>query len=135
MTLRRPEETFVHDDTELFDLWCALMGPGGFARRSLWMIFVHADGNLAPVVSPIDDVPLVPDARLLRNLATVVAEVVADFGTAAFLLSRPGTLPMTESDRRWARALRAAVDPAVSPWPVHLATRDRVQVFAPDDLV
>jgi hypothetical protein len=41
---------------------------------------------------------------------------------------------MTERDRRWARALRAAFA-GLTAWPLHLATPDNVQVFAPDDLL
>lgn len=33
------------------------------------------------------------------------------------------------------RALRAALPAAALRWPLHLATYERVQVFAPDDLI
>lgn len=136
MTLKRPHETFVHTDDDLFMLWRDLMGAGGFARRSLWMIFFYRDGELAPAITPIDDIPGEPDPAVIGSLARVVEGVVADLpGSVAFLLSRPGPEAMSEEDRRWARALRDTVDPALSPWPVHLATHDRVQVFAPDDLI
>src|SRR3954447_9069183 len=45
-----------------------------------------------------------------------------------------GPAGMTDADRRWARALLAGFR-GLTRWPVHLATRDRVQVFAPDDLI
>jgi hypothetical protein len=38
---------------------------------------------------------------------------------------------MTADDRAWARALM----PITPAWPIHLATTDRMQVFAADDLL
>ena len=42
---------------------------------------------------------------------------------------------MLERDRRWARALRAELGDRLASSPIHLATPDRLQVFAPDDVV
>jgi hypothetical protein len=137
MSLKRPEETFVRTNTELMELWQAMMGPGGFAQRSVWHIFFEPDGRMNPLVVPIDDVPEEPDELLLRNLAYAVREAIRDTDVAclAALLSRPGPAQMSAHDRRWAQELRAAFGPALCPWPIHLATRGRVQVFAPDDLI
>jgi hypothetical protein len=136
VTLKQPHETYVHTDDDLFRLWQDMMGPGGFGHRSLWLIFIYADGQLSPVVAPIDDIPAAPDPVALGVLAHVIADILTDEpGTVAFLLSRPGTGQMLAGDRRWARAIREAVDPTVAPWPVHLATYERLQVFAPDDLI
>lgn len=137
MTLKPPHETFVRTATELTELWQDLMGPGGFARRSLWMIFLAVDGELAPVVVPIDDIPIEPDELLLRNLAEIVGALLTDnsLDSAALLFSRPGPSSMLENDRDWARALLSAFGSRLCVWPVHLATTNRIQVFAPDDLV
>lgn len=135
MTLKPPDQTFVRTTAELTELWRDLMGPGGFGRRSLWMIFFDEDGRIAPVVSPIDDIPLEPD-EMIANLGRIVASVLTDPpGTAAFLLSRPGERTMTPSDCRWAKALRHTLDPRLAPWPTHLATYDSVRMFTPDDLI
>ncbi|HEY8302150.1 MAG TPA: hypothetical protein VIG48_09635 [Jatrophihabitans sp.] len=136
MTLKPPQETFVHTATELTDLWADLMGAGGFSLRSLWMIFIRADGQMAPVGSPIDDIPPEPDEFILRNFRHVIGEL-ADEGevSAAFLLARPGPSQVLVGDRHWASALTQALGPRLSPWPVHLATAGRVRVIAPDDLV
>ena len=128
-----PHETIVRTDTDLYDLWHGLMGSGGFGRRSLWLLFFDHAGHPEPVIVPIDDIPLRPDARLVRALGEIVSGLTGDGGVAsvAMLLSRPGPRQMTADDRVWARAL-APVTPG---WPVHLATTDRLQPFAPDDLM
>jgi hypothetical protein len=133
MTMTPPYGTIVRTDTELYQLWHQLMGSGGFARRSLWLLFLDHEGHPEPVIVPIDDIPLRPDERLVRAVGEIVAGLTADGGVAsvAMLLSRPGRPQMAAEDRVWARAL-APITPA---WPVHLATTDRLQPFAPDDLL
>lgn len=136
MTLKPPHETFVRTDAELMELWRDLMGAGGFDLRSLWMIFIADTSELQPVVMPFEHLPDEPTPVQLDGFAQVVRGLAADgAGSAALLLSRPGPAQMTESDRRWARGLRAILGPALCRWPIHLATHGRVQVFAPDDLV
>jgi hypothetical protein len=133
----RPFETVVRTPAELFAVWEGLMGPGGFGTASLWLIFFDAEHRLQPVISPIEDIPAEPDAALIDALASILDEPLADGpgSSAALLLSRPGPVQMTAADRRWAQALRAGLSERLAAWPLHLATRDRVQVFAPDDLI
>ncbi|MGI8459021.1 MAG: hypothetical protein ACR2LI_13035 [Propionibacteriaceae bacterium] len=117
-------------DLQIF--WEALMGEGGFGRRSLWLSFLETDGLPVPHVVPIDDLPVRPDETAVNGLALMVRELVENGEVAAvvMLLSRPGPDTKTADDRAWARALAP-----LSVWPVHLATTDLVQVFAPDDLL
>ena len=114
-----------------------MMGSGGFARTSLWLVFIDDQDRVQPVIVPIDDLPREPDLELIRSLRQVITELLADGGPAsvAMLLSRSGPSEMLERDRRWARALRAELGDRLASWPIHLATRDRLQVFAPDDVV
>lgn len=126
----------VRTPADLHALWRRLMGSGGFGCASIWVAFLAADGVVQPVLMPVDDIPSEPDHGAVRNLARVVADVVDD-GTGAsvaLLLSRGGPSGMTDADRRWARALVEGFR-GLTRWPVHLATTDRVQVFAPDDLI
>ena len=113
------------------------MGAGGFSTRSVWLVFFDDEFRMQPVIVPIDDLPLEPDPQLLENLGGVVGGLADNeaAATVALLISRDGPAPMTASDRRWAQALRAAFDPAIAPWPLHLATRDQIRIFAPDDLI
>jgi hypothetical protein len=125
----------VRTDADLFRLWQELMGPGGFAQRSLWLLFLQPDGYPAKVIVPIDDIAEEPDPVIIRNLALIASEPDVEIGSVPMLISRPGRAGMTAADRRWAAALRADAPPEFLRWPMHLATRDRIQVFAPDDLI
>jgi hypothetical protein len=131
-----PLQSAVHSDLDLRTLWESLMGDEGFSRRSLWLVFLDAEGRVAPTIVPIDDVPDVPDDGLGTGLATIVAGLrdTTDVDSVAVLVSRPGGRAMTDADRRWARFLTRQPH-LTARWPAHLATRGNVQVFAPDDLV
>ena len=48
MTIPRPYKTTVHTNAELFELWQKLMGPGGFGRRSLWLLFLDVENRVLP---------------------------------------------------------------------------------------
>jgi hypothetical protein len=131
--MRRPEDIRIHGNADLYELWCELMGPWGFAQRSVWLIFLTHDGGLHPVIVPIDDVPPRPDDETLAGLGAITAEVAAagPVDSVAALLSRPGSSRMTAGDRAWARGLA----PLTPRWPVHLATAGQVRVFSADDLI
>ena len=128
--------TLVRTHAQLARMWRGLMGRGGFGTSTLWLVFFDAESRVHPVILPIDDVPPEPDVQFVHNLAQLVGSLVNGEGVAsvALLLSRPGPHAMTEADRRWARSLRAAFGEHAT-WPMHLATADQVQVFAPDDLM
>jgi hypothetical protein len=126
----------ILSNDDLFRLWQHLMGEGGFGRRSLWLIFLEKDGRPHEVIMPIDDIPLSPQPAMVANLVHIVDQLCERDGvvSAPMLLSRPGSSAMTESDRSWAKCLRSALGERYQ-WPIHLATEDHLQVFAPDDLV
>jgi hypothetical protein len=128
-------DTTIRSAADLYDLWRELMGPGGFGRRSLWLLFLDGDGRPERVIMPIDDIPARADSRLVDALDSIVASLLDEgiIASAAILLSRPGPSDMTDGDRAWARAVRRR--PSFRTWPVHLATHDQVRVFAADDLI
>jgi hypothetical protein len=127
----------IRTEHDLLERWQELMGEEGFGRRSLWLIFLDEDGKQADVVMPVDDVPLRPDPREVLSIARFVGRLreEANVSEVPMLLSRPGPSAMTAVDRAWAVALTAAMADQQPRWPIHLATCDRVQVFAADDLV
>jgi hypothetical protein len=131
-----PPGTLIRTPGDLSRAWRGLMGPGGFSTSTLWMLFLDSDSRMQSVIVPIDDIPPEPDEQFVHNLARIVDDLVdgAAVASVALLLSRPGPRAMTDADRRWARALRQQLG-AHLVWPLHLATRDTVHVFAPDDLV
>lgn len=127
----------IRTETDLLRRWQQLMGDGGFGMRSLWLIYLDDEGMQGDLIAPIDGVPMLPDPREVRGIAESIALVRKELGVAEIpmLLSRPGPSYITEGDRLWAMALTQALRDQRPRWPIHLATCDRVQVFAPDDLV
>jgi hypothetical protein len=121
-TLRHKPVTTADD---LAAFWTALMGEGGFGRRTLWLVLLDDGGHPAPLIVPIDDVPRAPGRRDVEAFGAVLAGL-ADYGTAVLLLSRPGPVEVQPDDLRWARAL-ARLAPA---WPVHLATAESLDAPA-----
>jgi hypothetical protein len=136
MTTPSALDRTIRTDAELTALWRALMGSGGFARRSLWLVMLDGTGRPLPLVVPVDDVPDVLDDTLRGGLAQCVRHLadLDDVHSVAALLSRPGPRLMTEGDRACARALHRHTS-LTARWPLHLGTAGRVTVFAPDDLV
>jgi len=124
----RPNEIVVRTDADLEQMWRLVMGRKGPGQRSLWMVLLDEEGQLQPVIVPIDDVPLRPDS-MEAELAEVITGL-RDLGEPALLLSRPGPGGMTEEDRQWGRVLAP-----LTRWAVHLYTPSGLRVFAPDDLV
>ena len=84
---------------DLVTLWAAVMGGGGFGRRTLWLVVLQDDGRPTPVVVPIDDIPRLPTRRDIDGLKTVLDGII-DFGTVILLLSRPGPDAVQDYDRR-----------------------------------
>ncbi|WP_375503259.1 hypothetical protein [uncultured Jatrophihabitans sp.] len=125
--------TPIRAAADVEQLWEEMMGPGGFGIRTLWIVFLDETGCTSDVIVPIEDIPLHPDALLLRNLAHIVADV--GMQSVLLLVSRPGSRAMTDDDRAWARELGAAMGAELCRWPIHLATGDHIQVFAADDLI
>lgn len=90
--------------------WRALMGPLGFGERLLWVGFVGADRCMIKTLSQVP-VGRAPHREVVENLMIGLSVVLEDFepGTSvALLLTRPGSDPVSEQDRRWGRVLTEA---------------------------
>lgn len=130
-------EAPLRSAADLYALWQQLMGRGGFGQRTLWLLFLDDDDRPVKVIVPIDDIPAEPDPEMLGGLDVWLDHARDRYGAATTpaLLSRPGQHAMTDADRRWAVQIRRRLVRHVGAWPVHLATCNRIQVFAPDDLI
>ena len=115
----------IRSAEELTSRWAALLEPPIFGARSLWLTWLD-DGLMLPVVVPIDDIPLVPDPRMLSGLVTVHEGVldahIAGEAHLAMALCRPGAPKITSDDDEWAEALLLTLDGQIDgTWSLHVA--------------
>lgn len=138
--LLRPDDLPpIRSQSDLERHWRALMGPLGFSKRTLWLMFVAPDGATVGRLTQIDLVPARPVQRLLDQLLRTCAEMVEHDlpagTTVAFLRSRPGRGPVDDEDVAWASGLLSAARTVGVPCePVHVANDERLVVVAPDHL-
>jgi len=118
MTIPTPATApLLRPDADVLQRVEQLVGRAAVARQ-LWIMFVDGDGRQAPVLLPISDVPLRPDARVIDNLAAVMAGMCADLttdvgaGSVILVLERIGRDAVLAGDRQWAAALGEACDRA-----------------------
>ncbi len=127
----------VRSAADLTSGWAGVLDPPIFGARSLWLMWLGADGLVLPIVVPVDDVPPLPDEGLLAGLLRIHAGVVADHldgqGHLALALCRPGRPYPSQDDERWAARLHGAFDEELAgTWSLHLAAGGRVtQLVAP----
>lgn len=134
MTTR--ERVSIHSTIDLEAQWRRLMEPLGFARRTLWALFIEHDGEVLPEILQIDDMPAAPSTTDADNVVSLVGGLAAHTGgllRLAFLFSRPGSSAPDDRDRAWARVLYDAMSAAgMRQEVVHVAT-DAVLVPVPLD--
>ena len=128
----------LRTQADLHRQWRAMMGPLGFSRRRLWLLFLAPDDRPTELLMQIDDVPDQPRPGETDALLRLCREVLTEHGLCrvAVLLSRPGEGTVRASDRRWGRALLDSgrrLDVPLAP--VHLATDDAVVPLTADDLL
>jgi hypothetical protein len=130
----------IRTQLDLHTHWCALMGPLGFTKRTLWLMFVGPDGRVDGPLTQIDLVPARPAQRMLDQLLRTCAEILErdlpPGTTMAFLRSRPGSGQVGDEDVVWAAGLLEAADAVgVRCLPVHMANDERVAVVPVDRLL
>lgn len=118
MTIPNPANApLLLTDADVLQRVEQLVGRATVARQ-LWVMFVDGDGRQAPVIMPISDLPLRPEARVIDNLAAVLAGMCTDLttevgsGTVILTLERIGRDAVLPVDRQWAAALQEACDRA-----------------------
>ena len=128
----------LRSQADLHRQWRAMMGPLGFGRRRLWVLFLRPDDRPTELLMQIDDVPETPRPGETDSLLRLCVEVRQEhgLGRVAVLLSRPGAGSLLASDRRWGRALLASARRLDVPLaPIHLANDDAVVPLTGDDLL
>ncbi|WP_448609498.1 hypothetical protein [Geodermatophilus sp. URMC 60] len=129
MTTPPLAEVPVRSAAELTQRWADLLDPPVFATRSLWLMWLTADGRSLPVVVPIEDLPAAPDPLTLRGLVDVHETLTEglDVPHLAMVLCRPGHAVITADDDEWAEGLWLLLDDVVEGgWSLHLAAGGRV---------
>jgi hypothetical protein len=121
----------IRSAAELTERWSTVLAPPVFSARSLWLLWLGADGRMLPVVIPVDDVHRLPDRRLVAGLPEVHRGVAEQFldgsGHLALALCRPGGPQITEDDASWAKELPVELDDDVNgTWSLHLAAGGHV---------
>jgi hypothetical protein len=118
-------QTPVRSAVELTARWSDLLEPPVFGARSLWLAWLRTDGLMLPIVTPIDDIPLRPEAGLmpgLRGLHEAVAASEPEPLHLATALCRPGRPLVSADDAAWAAMLREEIGDRIDGgWSLHLA--------------
>jgi hypothetical protein len=135
MTADENHPPIIHTQADLEDAWRNLMEPLGFARRTLWLMFVDPDDRLLPQVVEIHDLPPVLDAEDRLGLQRLLEESAGSGLRPAFLITLPGAGFPTVEDRRCAGQLVEACRAAgVVAEVVHVATDTELVPVPMDDL-
>jgi hypothetical protein len=91
MTIPNPANApLLLTDADVLDRVEQLVGRATVARQ-LWVMFVDGDGKQAPVIMPISDLPLRPEARVIDNLAAVLAGMCTDLTTEVGSVAAPSS--------------------------------------------
>jgi hypothetical protein len=111
LTVIPPPETAtdpIASDADLRQRWRALMGELGFGERLLRFVLVGPDRRFLKILNDIE-IKAVPDPSLVAELMAQLSDFLEQFEpgtTVAFLLTRPGSGPISRIDRRWAAQIR-----------------------------
>lgn len=71
-------------------------------RRQLWLMFLDAEAFQLPLLMP-SSIPRHPGKRHTDNFAHFVGDLVEELDAAAvvFVLERPGSDSLSQTDREW----------------------------------
>ena len=109
---------------------------GRAVSRQIWLLFVDAGNTQLPLVMPISDIPVAPEAGDLHNWTALVrgtAQAVHAHGVVV-VIERYDAERLTDADRAWARLSRDGCrDAGVRLRAILLSHRRGVRLLAPDD--
>lgn len=102
----------VTDDAGLTARWRGLLDLGGPpSRRSLYLAWLRRDGTMAPLLIPVEDLPVEPDRVALGHLVEMHSAVAEAEGVEpadlhlALCLERRGPAGPGPDDHAWATAV------------------------------
>jgi hypothetical protein len=127
----------IRSASDLTSRWAAVLDPPVFGARSLWLMWLSADGRMLPIVVPVDDLPELSNYRLRAGLREVHGAIVETHlngnGHLAMALCRPGSHDITAMDDEWAHDFRGLFEEehTDSTWSLHLAAGGRVTELVP----
>ena len=128
----------VRSAADLTSRWGGVLDPPIFGARSLWLMWLGADGLVLPILVPVDDLPDLSNHRLLVGLRELHGAIVGTHldgaGHLAMALCRPGAPEATTMDEEWAHDFRGLFGEVQtdSTWSLHLAAGGRVsELVAP----
>lgn len=126
--------TSVPDDAAALELMLRLVGPERAGPPAVWFALLDAERRLLPVVLPLNDVPLRPDATAARQVVHVLAGVLeheAPGGSVVVGVVRAAGGDSGSFERAWAHALVvAATDRALPVAAVVAVGEHRARVLA-----
>ncbi len=126
----------IRTQSDLHELWRALVQPLGWRRRELWSLVIDDDDEPVRQISQLVDLPGELDETASARLAMMMGELLADFpgGRIALLWCRPGRGP-SDTDRRTTARLYAALAAAqVATDVIHLAADDDIVPLPLDEV-
>ncbi|SEB57613.1 hypothetical protein SAMN04489806_1160 [Paramicrobacterium humi] len=109
---------------------------GRAIRRTWWLLFLDDDDRQLPLMMPVDDYPLVPDAVSADGSADFVRSAMEGVGArhVIFVWERPVGAGITGPDRAWASLLADGCrERGLSVRAQLISHRQGVRWLAPDD--
>jgi hypothetical protein len=104
--------TPVRTDADVLARVALIIDDEARRLRALWLFFLDADGLQNEVVVPIDCIPDLPDPQIAGTVCHVVSRLLSGTeqpdpeGSVIITLSRPGIADLSDTDRRWLKALQ-----------------------------
>ncbi|WGL51689.1 hypothetical protein P5P86_17235 [Nocardioides sp. BP30] len=136
---KEPFAPTLLSQTDVEQMWRALMQPLGWRARALWFVLVAADDRPLPRICEIAELPDEIDPDGHAAAAELWRELLDDLlpeGRVALLLVRPGGGGPNGIDREIADGLYTACRGAGVPLePIHLATDDDIWALPADEVL
>lgn len=123
----------LEDGRDALDVLLRVVGPERDGPPALWFLVLDATDRVLPLVLPIAEVPIVPDAVVSANLAHVLASVLehdAPGGSVVVGYVRRGGGDLGEFEAGWSAALQVSAEREVVRIRAEAAIgRDRAQIL------